>query len=144
MGTLLNGSEKLLFDNIAVEVTKLVGVEYCYLWKFNAYPSVSGGDPDCLYGEPADGTNYLHYTQFRVLGFYKEPEQIGDATDQGLNTTIEGQMYFVRKNLEQMRIPIDQFGDLVSIGDIVQIFRSGHFWYFDLKEIKRTGWINDS
>lgn len=147
MGTLLNGAEKTFFDAISVEVLRLAGVDNCILWKFTAFPVINGsvsGSVDCLYGEPTIGTNPLHYKKFNVLALFQEPSHVTDALDTGELLKIEGRIYFARKNLEVAKVPANTFGDLVEPGDIVQIFLKGRFWYFDLANVERTGWVTDS
>jgi hypothetical protein len=145
VGTLLNDRERYLFDSIALDLLRLVCVNNCILYKFNAYPSVSGYSPvDCLYGEPVEGLNPEHYKPYQVLAYFQEPSHSTDGTDGGEQKIIDGRIFFARKNLEQLRIPANSMGDLVDAGDIVRLFRQGVFWYFDLRNIERTGWVNDS
>lgn len=142
MGFLLNGSERAWFDSVAIEVLKLAGVDNCVLWKFATNNSVSGST-DCIYEEPVVGSK--HYTSFPCLGSFEAPTQTQEATEMGLNAFSEGRMYFSKKNLEDLKVPADPvLGDRVVAGDVVQLFRTGRFWYFDLKNVERTGWINDS
>lgn len=143
MGILLNDSEAAWFDNTALEITTLAGVDNTVLWHFVAFPvgSVSG-TVDCLYSEPQPGSK--HYFPFKVLGWFEAPTMTQEASELGLDIYSEGRFYFVRKDLENNKVPPDDLGNHVSPGDIVQIFRKGKFWYFDLKNIERTGWANDS
>jgi hypothetical protein len=169
MGILLNDSEQAWFDNTAVEVTTLAGVDNTVLWNFVAlpiferpcYPDVSGcvpyvphapqiplvypdqyGPVDTLYGEP--NPHSKHFFPFKVLGWFEAPTQTQEASDQGLNVYSEGRFYFVRKDLENNKVPQNENGDRIKTGDIVQMFKKGKFWYFDLKNVERTGWVTDS
>lgn len=142
MGILLNDREAAWFDNTAVEVTVLAGVDNTVLWHFVAFPAGVSGTVDCLYSEPTDGSQ--HYFPFKVLGWFEAPTQTQEASELGLDVYSEGRFYFVRKDLECNRVPPNENGDRVATGDIVQIFKKGKFWYFDLKNVERTGWVTDS
>lgn len=144
MGTLLNDKERALFSSIALETFRLAGVDHCVLWKFSAYLSNGVSGVDCLYAEPAINTNPLHYKPFRVLAFYQEPTQNADAQAGGEDTILEGRIYFDVTDLRCKKVPQDIYNDWVSVGDIAQIFKMGKYWYFDLKNIQRTGWVTDS
>lgn len=162
MGLLLNGGEKFLFDDRNVEILRLTGVDDCVLWHFIAYPtaeliaalppdaqayipldSVSGGVIDCLYDEPMSGSK--HYAPFKVLGYYEEPTLTDTVADSGSDFVFEGRMWFSRKNLEDAQIPPEPVhNDLVQVGDIAQIFKAGRYFYFEIRNITRTGWVHDS
>lgn len=145
MGTLLGGGEKTWFDSVAVEVLRLAGVDNCVLYHFMAHIDGVSGIVDCLYGEPVQGSGAAkHYFPFKVLGYFEAPTRITDATEQGLVQVYDGRMYFSRKDLENAKVPPDAQGDRVIVGDIVQIFKAGRFWYFEFKNVERTGWVTDS
>lgn len=144
MGTLLNDREQRLFSSIALESFRLAGVDFCVLYKFSEYLTNGVSGVDCLYMEPAINTNSLHYTPFKVYAFFQEPTQTASAEISGEQTLIEGRIFFDVTDLQLRKIPQDIYKDWISVGDIVQLFRLGHYWYFDLRNIQRTGWVTDS
>lgn len=140
MGLLVNSKEKALFDKVSNEVFRLAGVEECVLWRFKIREK--NHPIDLLYMEPTQDAK--HYESFRVLGFFEEPSQAQDATDEGLQGVTELKIYFNRKNLEDARVPLGPDGDFVDVGDIIQIFRRGKLLFVEAKNVERFGWVNDS
>lgn len=150
MGTLLNGKEQKFFDSVAVEVLTLAGTDGTILWKFSAFPA--GVDPelavDCLYEEPIpiyyDDTGVKHYRGYKVLMHFEEPTSSNDATDNGLVIRNDSVFWFARKDLENKKVPIDEQGEHISVGDIVQFFSKGKTWYFEFTNVERSGFEHDS
>lgn len=152
MGTILNGREQKLFDNISVELLKIAGTDGSILWKFIEFPS--GTDPelavDCLYEEPVptyystDASKVKHYKQFKVLMHFEEPTTQVDAGDAGLIERNEATFWFARKDLENQKVPLNSNGDHIGVGDIIQFFSKGKTWYFEFVNTERTGFENDS
>lgn len=143
MGTLLTGKEKSLFDSINREILGLAGADNVVLWSFLA--SVASGDVDPLYAEPVPGTN--HYAPYKVLAYFERPAVVSEGADGGLDITLEGRVYFSRRDLEVAKvIPEGDTSekDLIKPGDIFELFSKGRSWYFELKNVERDGFVNDS
>lgn len=145
MGILLNGHEKNLFDSVALEILNLAGTESPILWKFaEKVGRAVSGFSDCLYEEPIDGSK--HYVPFRVLCYYEAKDRNTEVTDDGLVQTTAGRITFVRRNLEEARVPMDENANHISEGDIIQLWSQNRLrsWYFEITNVNRDGWQLDS
>ena len=144
MGKLLNSKEKAFFDKINFELMALAGHDYVVLWKFSPVLKKNPSNPsiDCLYEEPA--VNSRHYTSYSVMGFFEQPDSQTDVGDNGLIERVEGRFWFNRKDLEQRKVPVDEHGDHINPGDIIQIFPKGQEWYFEVVNANRDGFEHDS
>lgn len=143
MGRLLNGKEKKLFDRTSVEILSLAGADDPILWKFVAH--VPGqADIDCLYKEPVEGSK--HYFAYKVMCHFEEPEHSANSTDDGLETRLDGRVWFARKNLEDVKVPANTFGEHVSVGDIIQLFSKSikTTWSFDILNVARSQFEHNS
>lgn len=145
MGTLLTGIERSLFDNISLEVMTLAGTDSPILWKFaERVGNAVSGYADCLYEEPVSGSK--HYIPFKVLCYFEAKDRSIEVGDDGLVGSTAGRITFVRKNLENARVPLDENANHISEGDIIQLWSQNRLrtWYFDIINVNRDGWQNDS
>lgn len=146
MGTLLNGREKILFDQTALEVMTLAGTESPVLWKWveRVGRAAVSGLFDCLYEEPAEGSK--HYAPFKVLCYFEGKDRSTDVSDDGLVARTDGRITFVRKNLEDAKVPMDEEANHIAEGDIIQLWSGNKLrtWYFEVISVNRDGWQNDS
>lgn len=155
MGTLLNSAEHVFFDNVALEVLRLAGTPDPILWKFykilppSLLSSVSG-QIDCIYEDPGNGSK--HYIPFGtatgnpVLCYFEKPDALTDVNDNGLVQRFEGRIWFSRKNLENLKVPLDDDANHMSPGDIIQLWSKNKVrsWYFEVIRAEREGFENDS
>lgn len=146
MGTLLNGSERILFDGVAQEVMRLVQTNDPILWKFVSAvgcASVSG-TTDCLYEEPIQ--NSKHYIPYKVPCFFESKVKSDDVDEAGLVQRVDGTIHFVQQDLVLAKVPLDEQKNHLSSGDIIQLWSKNKVrtWYFEIVSVNREGWQNDS
>jgi len=148
MGTLLKKGEQVLFDNVNVEIQTLAGVGdgNCILWKFlKVPPGAQGvgvsGFIDCLYGEPVLASR--HYQPYKINAYFERPTQDADATDEGMTVTKTSKVTISRKGVEIAKVPASSNRQHVNVGDILEFFRKGNAFFFEVKNCEQDGWIND-
>lgn len=163
MGSLLNSKEQTFFDQTSIEVLTLAGTDTPVLWKFNktggaTAATIDGvsGLIDCLYEEPripsqagVKGTpsaKLFLYTPYNVLCFFERPQFINNATEMGLQQRSEGKMWFSRKNLESVNVPLNSLGYHLDAGDIIELWSKTAKipWYFEMINVERDGFEHDS
>jgi hypothetical protein len=152
MGSLLNGKERAFFDSVNQEIVRLAGTDDPVLWKF--YKSLPASlatvaNSDCLYEEPVAGSkNYISYKgtpTVPLLVSFEQPTRTEEAGDNGLVTRFESRITIPRSNLEQLKIPVDDLSNHIGVGDIIQVWsKSKHSWYFEVINVERDGFENDS
>jgi hypothetical protein len=147
VGRLLNGSERRLFDSIAMDVLRLAGADQTVLWKFVRNPAKTinqvSGFIDCLYEEPINASK--HYFPYKIMCYFDQPDRATEATDDGRQQRSEGRAWVSRKDLEEKKVPLDETGNHMASGDIIQLFsKSGKTWYFEVMSVNRDGFENDS
>jgi hypothetical protein len=159
MGILLNSREHRFFDQIGLEVLRLAGTPDPVLWKFYKILPVSVdssvfGQIDCLYKEPyPESQHYLtfgnaaHPHHPHLLCFFEKPDTLTDVNDGGgLVERFEGKMWFSRRNLEDLKVPLDTDQNHITPGDILQLWARNKLrtWYFETIRVERDGWEHDS
>lgn len=115
------------------------------LWQWIPYAgcvSSVSGSIDLMYGEPIAGSK--HYIPYRIHAFFERPTNSFETPDEGLQNIKESRIIVSRRIAERAKVPADKEGFHVRVGDIFQFFRRGKGFMFEVKNVEKDGWINDS
>lgn len=142
MGKLRHAEDQAYFHSIAEEVVDLFGVDDAVLYRFAPADNETTRDP--LYDEPVLGhtVKYLSYVLSMMFFDYLDTPEVGAG---GLLETIQARGYISVTHLLGASVPTDARGDYLAEGDIVAFHTgSSQKIIYDIIDVTRTGWINDS
>lgn len=140
MGRLRDDYENPLHRCIAEEVIDLFGVDDVFLFRWEAADNISIKDP--LWDEP---TTTVAFKKFVIKASYQDNGSGTDnATESGREMETEIQIFISLNHLTKAQVPTDRFGDWLVDGDVVGLHYRGEYTEFDLLEVQRDGFVNDS
>jgi len=139
MGRLRDDYERPLFLCVAEEVVDLFGVDDVYLFRWEAADNVSIKDP--LWDEP---TTTAAFKRFVIKAAFQDYAGSDVATESGREIDTDCRIFIALNHLTKAQVPLDRFGDWVVEGDVVGLHYRGEYTEFDLVEVERDGFVNDS
>lgn len=148
MGRLRGTEDAEFVKDITKEVHELFGLEDAVLHVLDRARAIPAADP--LYGEPPSGSRDLFYIAFPIKLVFEEPVTEDVASEFGDDITQSFTVYMSVKILEEAGIerhsneerPHDK--DHVSVGDVVETFRGVEVNFYDVINVGRTGFVNDT
>lgn len=140
MGRLRDGFENPLFQHYGSEIVDLYGNDDMILFRYDEEASKENIDP--LWKEYAPNAKYVGY---KVKGFLTEfTRETSTASPHGKDTEFDAKVTISREHLDKSGVPKDIDGQMVREGDILLINELGDAYYFDLLNVERKGYVNQS
>ena len=138
MGSLLDDSERALFDSVTTDLNRLAGDQINYYSMNRPNTKI-----DPLYGEAMERSIDGPY---RVAAWVKWPQQNPEADEHGFGFTFDGEAVIARAELDKVRAPYPYEGD------ILEMWRTpfhdadslGKGLFFDIIRVQNDGHVNDS
>jgi hypothetical protein len=139
MGRLRNGYESELFLGVAEEVVDLFGMDEVILYRLDrasACPEYNG-----VYGEISGDRKFIAY---KTRAHYQEITDEFQVSERGETDIYNSTVFFALRHLIGAGIPRDDSREYMQEGDIVIFFWRGERIAFDIIDVKREGYINNS
>ena len=139
MGRLRSECDLAYLRKISAETVDLFGVDDAILYKIDA--DARCRTKDALYSEPSDG---LAFVAYKIKANFTEIADTHEASELG-ETDVFTNVAFVSWNLlEQAGVPLDDIGDHISEGDLIELFYKGARLIYDIKQVDRAGYHNNT
>lgn len=140
MGTLRDATENELFQDYSSEMSELFGDTDVQLWRLNEGKSENNNDP--LWDEYAP---HPLYDKFELIGFFQQPERTFETDSPNpLNPETDTLFTVARDHLDKKAVPHDVFGFQIRAGDVIQNHSIGDVIFYDILNVNRRGWVNNS
>lgn len=139
MGRLRNGYESELFLGVAEEVVDLFGMEEVILYRLD--PDGICADYSGVYGEV---TTDRQYKAYKTKAHYQEITDDFQISEMGETNIYNSTVFFALRHLKGSGVPVDETREYIGEGDFVIFFWRGERIAFDVIDVKREGYVNNS
>lgn len=139
MGRLRDDFENPLFQGAAEEVVELFGMSDVVLYRHTAVDQTGITDP--LWNEP---TTTIRYAEFKIQAMFMDWQEDMEVTEAGQHQEFRNRIYVAVNHLLKALVPRDANNELVAEGDVIKIHSRGEWREYDIIQVSRTGWINDT
>lgn len=139
MGRLRDDYECALFNSVSEEVVDLFGIDGAKLYKYLPADNITNRDP--LWDEPSP---HVRYKVFEVKCMFLDYHDAPNESPEGFHTNFENKIYIALNHLLKAGVASDLDNEYISEGDMIFVFDGKREFYYDVLNVDRTGWINDT
>lgn len=139
MGRLRDDYEEPLFQCVAEEVVDLFGMEDVVLYRHAVVDQTGITDP--LWGEPS---TQLRFSEFKIQAMFMDYQEDMEVSEAGEHQEWRNRLYVDLNHLIKALVPRDANNEFIAEGDVIKIHARGEWREYDILQVSRTGWINDS
>ena len=140
MGRLRDGYEIPLFQSMSEEVVDLFGMDDVTLHRHNSADNTTPRDP--VWDEPYNTTP--KYKEYKIKAMHLDFTTNFETTDIGGVDLFENKIYVSLTHLLKAGVPQDETRDYIGEGDLFEIFKKGRNLFYDIIQVDRVGFINDT